>query len=81
MQQEHNNRQIAAEQLHDIQPYHYTSVIQMCQVGQGPCRLYLPGCNDMLHKPCAHSNKHNSLQRLQLSKSRLQAYAAGRLCA
>jgi hypothetical protein len=27
------------------------------------------GCNDMLHKPCAHSNKHNSLQELQLSKS------------
>jgi hypothetical protein len=43
-----------------------------------PCRLYLPGCIDMLHKPCAHSNKHNSLQRLQL-RARVAQHAAGRL--
>jgi hypothetical protein len=73
--QQHNNLQIAdscmgLHDLHEIQgiPVDICASVG-CVKSVKETRLYLPGC-DMLHKPCAHSNKHNNRQMAEDSSIR-----------
>jgi hypothetical protein len=58
LQQQPADKQTAAWDLHDLHEIQGIPVDICASVGMSSRskRLYLPGCSDMLHKPCAAIN-------------------------